>query len=135
MFVFVDVVAVGLGMGVPIFAILLGFPVGWLLPTWLGIRSPYTSGDLRAVLGAAALTSAVTFVICALIWLPTLRVLGDPAVDLANFGVPMILYQPLPSFIGWIVLMVVISPVLQMLTTSFGSVLRCALWAAHPEAV
>ncbi|MCX6539756.1 MAG: hypothetical protein NT151_12605 [Acidobacteria bacterium] len=40
-FVAIDVVAVGLGMGVPIFAILLGFPVGWFLPTFLRIRNPY----------------------------------------------------------------------------------------------
>ncbi|MCX6829581.1 MAG: hypothetical protein NT002_09915 [candidate division Zixibacteria bacterium] len=127
MFVAIDVIAVGMGMGVPIFAILLGFPVGWFLPAFLGIRSPYTSGDLRAVLRAAALTSGVTLLITALIWLPALRVLGGPPAKIANFGIPLILYQPLPSFIAWIVLMVIISPILQMLTTLLGCILRYAL--------
>jgi hypothetical protein len=126
-FLALDVFAVGLGMGVPIFAILLGLPVGWLLPAFLRIHSPHTTGDLGAVLRAALLTSAVTLVITAFIWLPTLQMLGNPTADIANFGIPMILYQPLPSFIAWIVLMVVISPVLQMLTTLFGCVLRWAL--------
>ena len=126
-FVAIDVVAVGMGMGVPIFTILLGFPVGWFLSAFLRIGSPYTSGDLRAVLRAAALTSSVTLLITALIWLPTLRMLGGPPAEIANFGIPMILYQPLPSFIAWIVLMVIISPILQMLTTLFGCILRCAL--------
>jgi hypothetical protein len=125
-FVGIDIIAVGMGMGVPIFAILLGFPVGWFLPTLLSIRSPYSSSDLRAILRATALTSSVTFVITALIWLPALRILGGSTAEIANFGIPMILYKPLPSFIAWIILMVIISPVLQMLATLFGCILRYA---------
>jgi hypothetical protein len=132
-YVALDVVAVAAGMGVPIFPILLGLAVGWFVPPFLGIRGPYTPDDLRAVLRAAVLTSALTLIMMALIWLPTLRMLGDPKADIANFGMPLILYQPLSSFIGWIVLMVVISPILQMLTTLFGCVLRCALLPGHAE--
>jgi hypothetical protein len=47
--------------------------------------------------------------------------LFEPGRDIANFGIPMILYEPLASFIGWIVLMVLISPLLQVLTTVFGA--------------
>lgn len=126
-FVALDVLAVGMGMGVPLFAIGLGFLVGWFLPGFLGLRAPYTAADLRALLRGALLTSAVTFVIVAIIWLPTVQMLNDPAVDIGNFGIPMILYEPLASFIGWVVLMVLISPALQMLATLFGSVLKCAL--------
>ena len=40
----------------------------------------------------------------------------------------MILYEPLASFIGWQVLMVLISPFLQLLTTLFGSYLAILGW-------
>jgi hypothetical protein len=135
LFVAFDVIAVGTGMGVPVFAIALGFPVGWFLPGFLRLRSPYTSLALRALLRASLLTSAVTLVVVAVIWLPTLRMLADPAADLTNFGIPMILYEPLASFIGWVVLMVLISPALQMLATLFASVLRCAFRPAASSSI
>ncbi len=55
--------------------------------------------------------------------------LSDPAADLANFGIPPILYEPRASFIGWLVLMIAISPVLQLLTTLLGSHLALIRWA------
>lgn len=58
-FVALDVLAVGMGMGVPLFAIGLGFLVGWFLPGFLKLRAPYTAADLRALLRGALLTSAV----------------------------------------------------------------------------
>ena len=58
----------------------------------------------------------------AIIWLPTLEWLFDSTRDLSNFGIPMILYSPRASFIGWIILMVLISPFLQFLMTLFGSI-------------
>jgi hypothetical protein len=132
-YIAVDILAVGIGMGVPVLAILLGFPVGWLLPTVLRLRGVLAPDHLKAILRAAILTSLVTFGITALIWVPTLQRLADPAGDIANFGIPMILFTPLPSFIGWIVLMVVISPFLQVLTTVFGCVARCALLPPRAE--
>jgi hypothetical protein len=33
----------------------------------------------------------------------------------------MILYDPTASFVGWLVLMIAVSPFLQLLTTVFGS--------------
>jgi hypothetical protein len=62
------------------------------------------------------------------IWGPTISMLFDPGRDLANTEVPMILYEPRASFIGWIVLMIVISPALQLLTTLFGSHLTLLGW-------
>jgi hypothetical protein len=59
----------------------------------------------------------------AVLWGPVTTMLFDPAADLANFGIPMILYEPLPSFIAWLVLMIFISPFLQLLTTLFASYL------------
>jgi hypothetical protein len=47
----------------------------------------------------------------------------DSATDYENLGIPMILYEPKISFIGWLVLMIAISPFLQLLTTVFTSYL------------
>jgi hypothetical protein len=43
----------------------------------------------------------------------------DPKADLANFGIPLILYDPKMSFIGWLILMIVISPFLQLMSAVF----------------
>jgi hypothetical protein len=80
------------------------------------------------VLLYALLTSAVTLFWMVVIWAPTIRLLFNPGSDIANFGIPMILYEPLASFIGWIVLMILVSPFLQFLTTIFGSFLAMWRW-------
>ncbi|OGJ72673.1 hypothetical protein A2454_02600 [Candidatus Peribacteria bacterium RIFOXYC2_FULL_55_14] len=38
-----------------------------------------------------------------------------------QFGHPFILYDPEASFIGWLVLMIILSPFLQLLTTIFAA--------------
>jgi hypothetical protein len=55
------------------------------------------------------------------IWGRTVLMLFDPAADFNNFGHPFILYDPKTSFIGWLILMILISPFLQLLTTIFAS--------------
>lgn len=111
-------------MGVPFFCILLGLPVGWYCARKSSIDQPTLAVRLRKILRAALLTSGITMAAMALLWGPTLRLLFDSGFDLANFGIPMILYQPRASFIGWIVLMVVIAPFLQLLMTVFGAHLK-----------
>ena len=118
-----------MGMGVPIFTILYGFIVGLLIPRVLQTSAELTSRYLAAILRAAFITSAVTFLGMAVIWLPTLEWLFNPARDISNFGIPMILYSPRASFIGWIILMVLISPFLQFLMTLFGSISWIAFFA------
>ena len=76
---------------------------------------------LGLVLRWAALTSAFTLVLMAILWGRMVGMLFDPAADLANFGIPLILYKPVASFIGWLVLMIFISPFLQFLMTLFGA--------------
>jgi hypothetical protein len=55
------------------------------------------------------------------IWGTTIPMLFDPTVDLANFGHPMLLFDPRASFIGWLILMIIISPILQLMTTIFSA--------------
>ena len=131
-FAFVDIVCTGMGMGVPIFCILLGLPVGWYIARRITTRPFDTRQMLSKMLLGAALTSAFTFVGMTLIWARCIVMLFDPTADLANFGIPLILYEPLASFIGWLVLMIVISPFLQFLMTLFGAHLTW-LWSKPPS--
>ena len=115
-------------MGVPIFCILFGFLVGWFVVKYITVTTSSVPQVFRKVLRYALLTSAVTLIWMLAIWGPTIAMLFDPGRDLANFGIPMILYKPLASVIGWIVLMILISPFLQLLTTIFGSYLALLGW-------
>jgi hypothetical protein len=128
-FIIFDTICVGMGMGVPIFCILFGCLVGG----YIAMRVAPTTSQIRELLKKlllyAAITSAFTFVVMVVIWGPVSTMLFDPAADYANFGIPLILYEPKASFIGWLVLMIVISPFLQLLTTLFGSHLTLLIWS------
>ena len=134
-FAFFEIVCMGLGMGVPIFCILSGLPIGWYIARRITIRPSDTRRMLSKMLLSAALTSAFTFVGMALLWGRCIAMLFDPTVDLANFGIPLILYEPLASFIGWLVLMIFISPFLQFLMTLFGSHLTLLWWLSRSRGV
>ncbi|MGB8657103.1 MAG: hypothetical protein WCE90_04885 [Candidatus Zixiibacteriota bacterium] len=118
-----DLLCVSMGMGVPIFCILLGFPVGWYIARRAINSNEEGTSVLKSVLKSAIVTSAFTFVGMSLIWGRCLFMLFNPSADFRNFGIPLILYDPKLSFVGWIVLMIVISPFLQLLTTIFASYL------------
>jgi hypothetical protein len=122
-----DTICVGAGMGVPIFCILLGFPVGYAIARSLAARDLPIRDLLAKILRCAALTSAFTFLLMVVLWGPVAIRLADPAFDVANFGIPLILYDPLASFVGWLGLMIIVSPFLQVLTTLFGAHLTL-LW-------
>jgi hypothetical protein len=130
-FAFLDIVCVGLGMGVPIFCILFGLPVGWYIARRIAADPFDARRTLSKMLLGAALTSAFTFVMMALLWGRCVMMLFDPMADLANFGIPLILYKPTASFIGWVALMIVISPFLQFLMTLFGSHLALLRWLSN----
>lgn len=132
-YAFLDLMFVGFGMGVPIFCIFFGLPVGWYIARRMLARSMQLQKLLSQLLLFAALTSAFTLLMMAILWGPALGMLFDPEADLANFGIPMILYEPLPSFIGWLILMIIISPVLQFLVTSFAAQLTLLRSISHAE--
>jgi len=124
LFVALDTLAVGAGMGVPIFAIAFGFLAGWFMARRALLERPDLRAALHRVFGWAAASAAYTLVLMLVIWGPLATMLFNPKADLAQSGVPQILYEPLPSFIGWLVLMILISPFLQLLTTLFAAQLR-----------
>ena len=127
-FVIIDLVCVGMGMGVPLACILFGFCVGWYIAKRATIATANIKDILWKALVQAVFTSAFTFVVMSAIWGSTIVMLFDPSADFQNFGHPFILFDPKISFIGWLVLMIFISPFLQLLTTIFGSYLTLLGW-------
>ncbi|MGZ7069084.1 MAG: hypothetical protein ACXVHT_12335 [Methanobacterium sp.] len=125
-YILLDTIFVGLGMGVPFFCILFGFPVGWYLSKRLTLSKRSSNQILSKILKYGLFTGMVTFILMIFIWIPFSSMLLDPNTNFRNFGIPMILYDPRMSFIGWMILMIIISPFLQLLTTIFAS--NVTLW-------
>ncbi len=125
-YIILDTLFVGIGMGVPILNIIFGFPVGWYISKRLSNSQRNLKENLGIILKYSFYTSLITFIWMIIIWVPISTMLLNPSADFANFGIPMILYGPKISFIGWILLMVFISPFLQLLTTVFAA--QVTLW-------
>ena len=121
LYVIADFICIGAGMGVPVFCILLGLPVGWYAVRRSILRGDTAIASLRHVLSVALATTSVTFAAMLLIWGRCLPLVFDKTYDFPNFGHPMILYDPWYSFIAWLALMILISPVLQVLVTMFAA--------------
>ena len=127
-FAFLDLICVGMGMGVPIFCIPFGFVVGWYIVRRVTPNEENPKDILKKSFKYAVTTSLFTFVVMAILWGPTIKLLFIPGYDFKNFGIPLILYDPKISFIGWLVLMIFISPFLQLLSTIFASYLTLLNW-------
>lgn len=121
LYVIADFICIGAGMGVPVFSILLGLPVGWYAARHSKNRSGTETGSLRHIMSIALVTSSVTCGVMLLVWGWCIPLVFDTTYDFANFGHPMILYDPWYSFIAWLVLMIFISPFLQLLMTVFAA--------------
>ena len=122
-YIIADLICIGAGMGVPIFCILLGFPLGWYI-TRRNSQPDENSRSLYAgIFKSSILTSAFTFASMTIIWGIGVLMYVNSSSDINAFGHPFILYDPKASFIAWLVLMIIISPFLQLLTTIFASFL------------
>ncbi len=127
-FMAIDVICTGLGMGVPILNIFFGFFTGW----YSAVRAINLYKEqvfiFKRTLYYNLFCAGFTFVMMAVIWGRVSILLFDQSTDYANFGHPMILYDPKISFIGWLVLMIFISPFLQLLASVFSSYLTFILY-------
>ncbi len=122
-FIVINLICTGMGMGVPIFNILFGFIAGWFAARRaLGLFKD-AGKVLKKVFYYSLFCSGFTFLTMAAIWGRVIPMVFDSSYDFANFGIPMILFDPRISFIGWIILMIVISPLLQLLTSIFSGYL------------
>ena len=120
LYILIDMVCVGMGMGVPFFCILLGFPLGWYIAKRVSTSTEHSQMHYK-VLKLSLLTSAFTFLLMIIIWGRTIPIVFGTMSDIENFGHPFILYDPKISLIGWLILMIFLSPFLQLLTTIFAS--------------
>lgn len=119
-YIIIDILCTGAGMGVPIFNILFSFFVGWALIKIILIKNNCIIEVLQKSFKYAVWTAFVTFILMLIIWGRTILLLFDDNYDFEKFGHPFILYHPKISFIGWLVLMIFISPILQLLATVFS---------------
>lgn len=116
----VNLVLVGVGMGVPIFNIAFGFVVGFMVVRKVAAAEGSRDDAARIAWLIGLVLSASTLLIMAAIWLPQAVVLLRPHADLTKLGIPQILYSPRASLIGWLALMVAISPFLQLMAVGFS---------------
>lgn len=123
LYILIDIICVGAGMGVPIFCILLGFPLGWYITQRVTASTEQLYQKYYKIFKFSLLASIFTFILMLVIWGRTVPKFFDPSFDFQNFGLPDILYDPKISFIGWHILMIIISPFLQLLTTIFTAFL------------
>lgn len=123
-YIFVDLICVGLGMGVPFFCIMLGFPLGWYFAERMSAGRDITPALLNRILKLSMLSAGVTFIMMAGIWGPHVFKLFQPGYDYGRFGHPLIFYDARISFIGWLVLMIIVSPILQMVATVFAAMIK-----------
>ncbi|MCJ7665611.1 MAG: hypothetical protein MUO59_02600 [Actinobacteria bacterium] len=112
--------------------ILFGFVAGWYGTRRAQALYEDRKRRLSRIFLYSLFCAGVTFVIMLVIWTRTIPMIFDPAADFANFGHPMILYDPRISFIGWLVLMIIISPFLQLMASIFSAFIT--LMAVQPVA-
>jgi hypothetical protein len=132
----IDVFAIGIGLSLPILAVLYGFGVGWWLvrrgPHVLPESLPETGGPaverarIRSLLAHAAALAVVTLVVLVFVWAGAIPVFLDPAVDAAELGVPLLLWASQPSKIAWLVLLFVAGPLAQFMAVVTAGTLAFA---------
>ena len=121
----------GIGMGVPILNILFGFLVGWYSTRRAQALYRERKKGFSKIFIYSLFCAGITLIIMLAIWGTTFPMLFDPAADFVNFGHPMILFDPRIGFIGWLVLMIIISPLLQLMASIFSAFIT--LMAARSE--
>uniref|UniRef100_A0A7C4CBL6 Uncharacterized protein n=1 Tax=candidate division WOR-3 bacterium TaxID=2052148 RepID=A0A7C4CBL6_UNCW3 len=122
-YVLLDVLMVAAGLGVPSLCILLGLGVGWFGALRAEFFLQEIGAAMRRVLRYAAITAGVTFLLMVVAWWRYVPPLLDPVVDSGSMGVPLILYDPRLSLIGWLVGMFLVAPLAQFLATLAGAYL------------
>jgi len=120
-YILIDIICTGAGMGVPIFCILLGFPLGWYITNRVAASTEHLYQKYQKIFRFSLLAAIITFLIMLIVWSCAILINIDSSSDIQNFGHPYILYDPETSFIGWLILMIIISPFLQLLTIIFGA--------------
>jgi hypothetical protein len=120
---------VGAGMGVPLFCILMGIPYGVLVVIKMlkkEIHSNRHHHFYSGIIRASTVLAFSTFIFMLIIWLPWILKSFAPGFDYKTTGMPLLLYTLKASFWGWVTLMVIISPILQLMASISAAV--AAVW-------
>jgi len=129
--VFFTIIISGIGMGVPFLNILFGFIAGWYAARRACILYEDLKERLSKIFIYCLFCAGITLMLMLFIWGFKISMLFDPLSDYKNFGHPMILYDPKTSFIGWLVLMIVISPFLQLMASIFSAFLTLKIMSKN----
>lgn len=121
LYIVIDILCMGAGMGVPIFCILLGFPLGYYITQRVSVSTEQLHQKYYQIYKHSLLASIFTFILMLFVWVTAILINVETSSDIQNFGHPYILFNPIASFIGWLILMIIISPFLQLLTTIFAA--------------
>ena len=135
LFIVIDVFCMGVGMGVPIFNIAFGFVVGWFLVKWISAGPAGSTDILERLLIYSGASAGITFLGMLLLWGWWATSVYEAQAEFARTGIPMILFEPRASFVAWLVLMIVVSPVLQLLTTTFAGLLGLISLNRHKRVI
>jgi hypothetical protein len=93
---------------------------------------------MRRVMRYAFITSSITVAVMLGFWWWLVPHLFSPAPDTYGLGIPLILYHPKLSLIGWYVLMVGIAPLLQFVVMLASAMVTFLFrlrkgWGVFPE--
>jgi hypothetical protein len=121
LYILIDIIFAGAGMGVPLFCILSGFPLGWYIAKRVSFSTEQIHQKYYKIFRFSLFAAVFTFIIMLIVWGSAILIHIHSASDIQNFGHPNILYDPEISFYGWLILMVIISPFLQLLVTIFAA--------------
>ena len=119
--IIIFIILSGIGMGVPIMNILFGFFVGWYSTRRAQILYNEQKKRFSKIFIYSLFCAGITLIIMLAIWGRTIPMAFDPAADFENFGHPMILFDPRISYIGWLILMIIISPIVQLMASIFSA--------------
>jgi hypothetical protein len=120
---------VGAGMGVPVFCILMGIPYGVLVVAKMLKKELHSNKHhhfYSGIIKASVVLALSTFIFMLIIWLPWIIKSFAPGFDYKTTGMPLILYTLKASFWGWVTLMIIISPMLQLMASISSAV--AAVW-------
>lgn len=115
-YVMLDLLMAVAGMGVPVFCILLGLPVGAMGARRAEYFLREIGPAMQRVVRYALVSSGITMFVMLGVWgrlIPAC--FGD--VGQACYGIPLILFDPKASLVGWLVLMIIIAPFIQFVVT------------------
>jgi uncharacterized protein YacL len=121
LYILIDIICAGAGMGVPIFCILSGFPLGWYITKRVSASTEQLYQRYNNIYKYSLFAAIFTFIVMLIVWGSAILIHIHSASDIQNFGHPYILFDPKTSFIGWLILMIIISPFLQLLVTIFAA--------------